>query len=131
MISVFSTFILLCLFILWPYNQTMVVYVEDAIFVEMLINIILVSLTICMTKLMSSKFRVVLSASFGTLCSILITFVGIKNSIIVFALKLLCGVVMVIILPLLLLIGGLVLNSIFDKEINIEKHKEIYRKGLF
>ena len=76
----------------------MVVYVEDAIFVEMLINIILVSLTICMTKLRSSKFRVVLSASFGTLCSILITFVGIKNSIIVFALKLLCGIVMVIIL---------------------------------
>lgn len=40
-------------------------------------------------------------------------------------------IVMVIILPLLLLTGGLVLNSIFDKEINIEKHKEIYRKGLY
>ena len=76
----------------------MVVYVEDAIFVEMLINIILVSLTICMTKLRSSKFRVVLSSSFGSLCSVLIAFVSINNSIIVFALKLLCGVVMVIIL---------------------------------
>lgn len=33
--------------------------------------------------------------------------------------------------PLLLLIGGLVLNSVFDKEINIENHKDIYRKGLY
>ena len=37
----------------------------------------------------------------------------------------------IFLLPLLLLVGGLVLNSIFDKEINMENHKEIYHKGLF
>ena len=43
---------------------------------------------------------------------------------------LLC-VIAVFIVPLLLLIGGLMLNSIFDKEINEKNHQEIYRKGLF
>lgn len=43
---------------------------------------------------------------------------------------LLC-VFVIFILPLILLLGGLALNSIFDKEINAEKHKDIYRRGLY
>lgn len=41
------------------------------------------------------------------------------------------AVFIVFIFPLILLIFGLSLNSIFDKEINVNNHKEIYRKGLF
>ena len=43
---------------------------------------------------------------------------------------LLC-VIAIFIIPLLLLLGGLMLNSIFDKDINEKNHKEIYRKGLY
>ena len=38
---------------------------------------------------------------------------------------------MIVIIPILFLVGGLNLNSVFDKEINMDKHKEIYRKGLY
>ena len=41
------------------------------------------------------------------------------------------SLLMLMILPILLFVGGLLLNSIFDKEINTENHKDIYRKGLF
>ncbi len=37
----------------------------------------------------------------------------------------------IFLLPLLLLVAGLVMNHVFDKEINVKNHKEIYRKGLF
>lgn len=40
-------------------------------------------------------------------------------------------VFMVLLLPILILTKGLMLNSVFDKEINADKHKEIYRKGLY
>jgi len=74
----------------------MVVYIEDAIISNIFINAILLLLSLSMTKLSFKHYQVFLSSLFGSMCSLLVSFVTMPHFATLF-IKFMCGVVMVLI----------------------------------